>query len=619
MSVKEFHQWLKYPLTKFSERVFGMLDLDNSGYLDFNEFLIGVWNWNTYDATLIAKLAYNIFDVDRSGSIDMAEAAAMIRMIYNVPRADKEIMAKIDINNDGSITLKELGQLVDTHNYVLNPAFDLQRALRQKIIGVKYWEAEMMRRRVYFSGYDAGAQSSWESIKKILEIKHQARVEEEERARSLKEMELRERNEARKQADLKLKEEMQARRAKRAEERRAARESKEVKAERESAERLRVLEGERDDEVVFGDLAIRLVNREKYWKAYEDWVVRARTARNTTGATRLRLAVGPDAALRFEEDLETFEGYREFWTEVLAIWTMEFTDRLYQRGGSSNETYASLLLRPPIDELDEDWEPTFLAGIRIRFASRKVLKRIKATAKGIILESFRGTEDDRVSAELGAQERTQEDFFRTERLRQVGVFGTKKSKWERLWDADAGLPYWTHWESAESHWEKPAVCHVCDASIPPDDVMCFKCNNARSDFNQAIYDELHPPDLERELRVKGEDDDEGTLVDDGLLFDDDGNVVPRQKPPGKDAVAVAKPKRPSPVARYLRRLLPSRRRVRIAIPRHGKLPPMPRHRKGPHPLRRFVRWLGFKKRPRRKPAPSAPMHISQVAPGPGEA
>ncbi|KAH8074883.1 Ca2-binding protein [Aureococcus anophagefferens] len=90
VSVKEFHAWLKYPLTKFSERVFGMLDLDNSGFLDFNEFLIGVWNWNTYDASLIAKLAYNIFDVDREGKIDMAEADAMLRMVYNVPKSDRK-------------------------------------------------------------------------------------------------------------------------------------------------------------------------------------------------------------------------------------------------------------------------------------------------------------------------------------------------------------------------------------------------------------------------------------------------------------------------------------------------------------------------------------------------
>ena len=44
-------------------QVFGILDMDGSGQLDFREFMIGVWNWNTYDATGITKLAFNTMDV----------------------------------------------------------------------------------------------------------------------------------------------------------------------------------------------------------------------------------------------------------------------------------------------------------------------------------------------------------------------------------------------------------------------------------------------------------------------------------------------------------------------------------------------------------------------------
>ena len=104
VSIKEFHDWLNFPLTKFSERVFGILDLDNSGYLDFREFLIGVWNWNTYDASLVTKMAYNMFDVDREGHIDMAEASALLRMVHATKKADPELLRKIDPNDDGTVT-----------------------------------------------------------------------------------------------------------------------------------------------------------------------------------------------------------------------------------------------------------------------------------------------------------------------------------------------------------------------------------------------------------------------------------------------------------------------------------------------------------------------------------
>ena len=48
MSVEEFHEYLGVPQTRFSERVFGILDLDGSGALDFGEFAVGVWNYCTY-------------------------------------------------------------------------------------------------------------------------------------------------------------------------------------------------------------------------------------------------------------------------------------------------------------------------------------------------------------------------------------------------------------------------------------------------------------------------------------------------------------------------------------------------------------------------------------------
>ena len=116
--------------------------------------------------------------------------------------------------------------------------------------------------------------------------------------------------------------------------------------------------------------------------------------------------------------------------------------------------------KPPLDELDDDYEPTFLARLRMRFAGRRKMARIKKSAKEIILSQFRETEDERVQKELEQQEADQEQDFRDRRNREVGTFGNKKSKWERLWDPDQGLPYWMNWETHESMWERPVICHV---------------------------------------------------------------------------------------------------------------------------------------------------------------
>ena len=208
VGVGEFHKWLGFPATKFSERVFGILDMDGSGQLDFREFMIGVWNWNTYDATGITKLAFNTMDVDQKGSIDLHEADAMLRMVYASRKADPLLLKQIDINGDGEVSMEELQQTVEEDNSVLAPAFQLQRMLRQRILGVRYWEQETLRRQTYFAGYDSGTTTSWDAIRDILAIKHRERLEEEERQRRLKEMEEEQRRQEKLQKELKFKEEM---------------------------------------------------------------------------------------------------------------------------------------------------------------------------------------------------------------------------------------------------------------------------------------------------------------------------------------------------------------------------------------------------------------------------
>lgn len=56
VSVDEFHGHLDCRPTKFSERVFAILDQDMSGLLDFREFVVGVWNYCTYDTVLLTKV-----------------------------------------------------------------------------------------------------------------------------------------------------------------------------------------------------------------------------------------------------------------------------------------------------------------------------------------------------------------------------------------------------------------------------------------------------------------------------------------------------------------------------------------------------------------------------------
>ena len=54
---------------------------DGSGELDFQEFLLGIWNLNTTTDEALIKFCFDIFDIDKGGSLDMAELDALVRML----------------------------------------------------------------------------------------------------------------------------------------------------------------------------------------------------------------------------------------------------------------------------------------------------------------------------------------------------------------------------------------------------------------------------------------------------------------------------------------------------------------------------------------------------------
>lgn len=502
-------RWLGFTATKFSERLFGILDLDASGFLDFREFLIGIWNVSTYDVPLFTKFAFSIFDVENKGSLEMAECDALLRMVYNVRKADSTLLKKIDVNGDGVISLDEFQKLVDVHNYMLQPAFDIQRALRQRVCGVRYWESEMRRRRTYFSGYDADAQSSWNSIKLILEIKHAERMEQERRQHELEAADRRAEVEAATQREMKLREELAMRRRRRAEERRARTETAEATAERSAQAAMDTAEAEMDEECVAADLTSRIAQRETFWNAFEAWVEACRVARAANRANRIRLAVGADAEAKLEEYINTPDGRVAFDYEVALNYAYDLHDRLIttRRCTALVGRFAKSLV---VDHFgDGVYQPTSLAKFAMRLASKPSLAAARERARGSLLADVRDKEEKRVLADLDDFERDQERLFVATRLQKIGERGGLDSKWERLWDGVHGVAYWHNWKTSESLWERPHICHHCDAVLDVDDVRCFQCNSERSAYNQARYREAHGIQPTKSQDDANVSDDEG--------------------------------------------------------------------------------------------------------------
>jgi Ca2+-binding EF-hand superfamily protein len=113
--------------------VFKAFDTDNSGEIDFVEFLraVSIISQGTVKDKL--KLSFSMFDIDKNGKIDAKEMATLIDAIYDLvdeknrtgenssKEKVKRIMSKLDMNNDGKLTLDEFidGCLKDEHLRVL--------------------------------------------------------------------------------------------------------------------------------------------------------------------------------------------------------------------------------------------------------------------------------------------------------------------------------------------------------------------------------------------------------------------------------------------------------------------------------------------------------------------
>jgi Ca2+-binding EF-hand superfamily protein len=109
---------------KMCDQVFKALDVDNSGEIEFSEFLIAI-SATALEADDRARqtlsITFKIYDTDKNSKVDMSEMEKMIEAIYDLWGVDgqsrngenapversKEIMQRMDKNQDGCLSEEE--------------------------------------------------------------------------------------------------------------------------------------------------------------------------------------------------------------------------------------------------------------------------------------------------------------------------------------------------------------------------------------------------------------------------------------------------------------------------------------------------------------------------------
>lgn len=68
--------------TPFTERIFQIFDDDNSGKIDFGEFVLSLWNYCTLSKVTLGMFAFDLYDRDSTGILEDYDLEKMMLDIY---------------------------------------------------------------------------------------------------------------------------------------------------------------------------------------------------------------------------------------------------------------------------------------------------------------------------------------------------------------------------------------------------------------------------------------------------------------------------------------------------------------------------------------------------------
>lgn len=97
------------------EEIFKSIDTDNSGHIEYTEFISACLEKSVYLNEAKLKDAFGLFDIDKSGKISKAEIVKVLGL-SKVTEEINKIVEKYDLNKDGEIDFAEFMNLMNDIN-----------------------------------------------------------------------------------------------------------------------------------------------------------------------------------------------------------------------------------------------------------------------------------------------------------------------------------------------------------------------------------------------------------------------------------------------------------------------------------------------------------------------
>jgi EF-hand domain pair len=139
------------------------------------------------DVRSLIRFSFDLFDADLSGYLDVAEVFELLAEVYGEDYEHnyrlKKLIKELDENGDEKISFEEFRVINERYPSMLFPAFRMQKALRDNVLGELFWQ-EQLKQRIKM-GYGASP-TIWEILeavdlaRKAIQDENMRRLEEDQ-------------------------------------------------------------------------------------------------------------------------------------------------------------------------------------------------------------------------------------------------------------------------------------------------------------------------------------------------------------------------------------------------------------------------------------------------------
>jgi Ca2+-binding EF-hand superfamily protein len=156
IELAELLAYLDLERTRFTKRIFSLFDEDNSGMVNFKEFVLSLWNYCTLTRASLTMFAFDLYDKDTSGNIEAAEVKDMLHDLYGSEFKGNPQARLIEVElqkmeeKDGNVSIEDFKEFTRTHPALLFHAFRMQESIQDRVLGRVFW-AYYSERRIEIS------------------------------------------------------------------------------------------------------------------------------------------------------------------------------------------------------------------------------------------------------------------------------------------------------------------------------------------------------------------------------------------------------------------------------------------------------------------------------------